>query len=177
MDNLIKSPLFWAGVIVAMFARLIIRITLNVLKEDRKYCESKIIQTLIEKMKHGEKIDLDKEFQHSGRRVKEPAGYRAWRAMAYRLVFAYANYEYSGETISDFWNFVRYCFGESAAYIKMRALDEIINRSTKYLTDNGKPIRRKEDRKITELLQMADLIIDSFEPKVYEECRKDNKKL
>lgn len=172
MEYLLKHPVFWAGVIAALVGKLVIESFLRVFRPSNSW-NGATVESLVKKMKGGASIDLDKEFPPEGRKDKTTAGYRAWRTMAYWLAATYADYRYAGETVTDFWNLVRYCFGEGAAYSKMRALDEIINRSTKYYTKDGRPYDRIQDQDRTELYKMVGLITDSFAPEVYERERKD----
>jgi len=175
--NSYKEPYFYIGIVVCYFAVLLNRLR----KEDRKKQETfslcSAADKLINAVTNNERIALENFFPWTvGRKDDTTVGYAAWKALAYWLAAKYSNYEFSGQAVTDFWNTASACFGESAAFIKMQALDEIINRSTKYYADDGRPIQRKEDRDTTELFKMVDLIVDSFAPEVYEWGRADKER-
>lgn len=139
MERLLKNPIFWIGVIFGLIFERIIQSFLKDRNDsaelNRIHQSISITENLLGMVKKGENIDFERAFkcENHKRKNRTPTGYLAWEGFSLWLAHAYTKGLYIGQNVDDFWAMVGTCFPEdSGAYIKMRAFDEIINRSTYY---------------------------------------------
>lgn len=176
MEYLLKHPIFWIGVVVGMVLAIVIWTYKSCRKDNFRgsYIYNGKLKTekMLEAMREGKSILLDEYFSSKNKK-QPPVGYCAWKSFAFWLASKYADCQFTDNVKAEFWKLIEVCFGTGAAYIKMQALDELINRSTNYYLNGGRAYRSYEKRDLSRLYEMVDMIIDSFAPEVYEQCRRD----
>lgn len=179
MELLLKHPIFWIGIISGLILGFIFHFFNCNRKENadlgKIYGCKVLTDKLLTQTRQGNPVDLEAVFRPT-KENNGKVGYLTWQALAIWLASAYANYEYFGSNVNDFWKLVEICFGtDSCAYIKMQALDEIINRSTYYYVERCYPHLNTDDKNRRRLFTMVQMIVDSYAPDVYERCRNDKK--
>lgn len=171
LEFYLTHPVFWVGVVAGAFLLFFIYFAYPHVFEKTLYHVSRShVDELIERMHRGEKIDVSVEFAPPKKdKEPKPARYYAWRCFAYWIADQCASYQYSPKKAADILLLGKVCFGEKGvAYTKLVAMEEILNRSTKYYLDKNRNLyRKKEDGDFSKLYQMVDIIVESTYPDIY----------
>ena len=163
-----EQPYFYVGVVFCWFLSIFVRTWKEGNKRERRRYqinEAKIIDELLAQADLGEKLSVETIFALP-ERVKnpEPPRYRAWKCLVYWMAAKYATYDYGIETLQATHRLAKMLFGErSMTYSKFLAVEEVLDRSTKYFLDKRQGLyqnRATED--FVELFDMVDLMIDSM---------------
>lgn len=169
MESIIKHPYFIIGVLGGLFFSFIIRFFA---KERQKEKHNRIIyngisatKKMLQSYQEGTLLPLKQIYPSCCDDVAQ--GRRAWEGCAFWLADVYASYSYSTDTIDLFFGMIAAYWGYGAPYIKLKAYNEILNRSTKYYTDRGLPYHNPNHLDRTLLYQMTQLIVDSYDDRVY----------
>ena len=169
MEQIIKHPYFWIGIIVGWILFIILSIR-NAEREKRKYYPNdasiEATKKMLQSYSSGRLLPLEEVYPNCPGAAER--GRKAWESCAYWLVDVYVTYTYLSAPIDVFFKMVESYWGEnSAPYIKMQAFNEILNRSTNYYTIGGMPYPQFKHLDRTPLYQMTRLIVDSYEDIVY----------
>lgn len=169
LSNAVQNVYFYLGAAVCG----IVIYLLSFYQRERKRTKraaiiknTEIIDELMELMHQGAYFNIETVFPSQKTKKKiETSRYRAWRSFAYWMAYKYAHFEYSSKTKAEILRLAALCFGEgSMSYSKLCALEEILNRSTKYYL--GEESEHLRDLKPVEhperLYDMVDMIVDSM---------------
>ena len=168
--KLLQSPDFYLGILVGLALAIWWYFHERSNLCGRAKTATRWGQHLIDTLKKGKEINLDAIYP--GRKQIGLSGLLAWEALAFWRATKYAEYAVWEDEV-EFWEVAEICFGDSVAFIKLQALDEILNSSTRYLVKpDGSLFDKHDNPDLTKLYKMVASIVDSYEPDVYERSRK-----